>query len=378
LALAHPALAEPWPAKSIRVVAPYPPGGATDITARIYGRHLQESLGQPVVIENRAGAGGELGAEFVARAAPDGYTLLFGAIGSLAIHAVIPSQRPPYALFAAFVGVSMRSSVPLAVAVRDTLGVSSLEELLAMARARPGSLTYGSAGNGSTQHLTGEHFKQRAEVDLLHVPYRGSGPAVNDLLGGQIDLAFDTLPALSPAIPSGRIRLLAVTSAARAPMMAETPTLDELGLKGFDVSTLYGLLAPRGTPGEIVERLSHAMQDIARMPEVRTQLASQGAEAIASTPAETDALIRREVNKWSEVASTAKLDWWKARRSARLEPRWMGTSRRASPPNTCPSCGTWCEPRLPLGKRLWTRPTAAERPPPARAEDGGDAGAGGR
>ena len=308
IGLVRSAGAEPWPSRSLRVVAPYPPGGATDITARIYGRQLQEMLGQPVVIENRVGAGGELGAEFVARAAADGYTLLFGAIGSLAIHAVIPSQRPPYQVFAALVGVSMGSSVPLAVAVRAGLGAHSLQELIEFAKARPGTLTYGSAGNGSTQHLTGEHFKQRAGVDLVHVPYRGSGPAVNDLLGGQIDMVFDTLPALAPAMSGDRIKLIAVTSAARSALLPGTPTLDELGLSGFDVSTLYGLLAPRGTPEAIVDRLSKAMQEIARLPDVQAQMAAQGAEAVSSTPAETDALLHREVSKWAEVAATAKLE----------------------------------------------------------------------
>ncbi len=308
LLLAGSAAAQSWPSKPIRVIVPYPPGGATDITARVYGKYLQDALGQTVVIENKAGAGGELGAEFVAKAPADGYIFLFGAIGSLAIHAVIPTQRPGYELSKAFVGVSMGSSVPLALAIKSGLPADSLKGLLELAKAKPNSLNYGSAGNGSTQHLTTEYFKQRTGIGMLHVPYRGSAPAITDLLGGQIDLVIETLPALSPHITNPRIRVLAVTTAKRTALLPQVPTLDELGVKGFDVSTLYGVLAPTGTPKAVIDRLSAEMQKIARMPEVQATLAQQGADAVASTPQETDALIKGEVEKWAKVAAAAKIE----------------------------------------------------------------------
>ena len=308
-ALATPLAAQqPWPQRPIRMVVPYPPGGSTDITARVYAQRLQQVLGQPVVVENKAGAGGEVGAELVANAPPDGYTLLFGAVGSLAIHAVIPSQKPPYELAKAFVGVSMGSKVPLALAARRDLPVDSVAALLAMARSKPGSVTYGSAGNGSTQHMTAELFVQRTDVQLVHVPYTGSAPAVNDLLGGQIDMTFETLPALSAYLVGGKIKVMAVTSAQRTSLLPDVPTLDELDIKGFDVSTYYGLLAPHGTPRDIVARLSGHMQSIAAMPEVQAQFVKQGAEAKASTPEESDSLIRGEVEKWSVVARKAQIN----------------------------------------------------------------------
>ncbi|RCW63227.1 Bug family tripartite tricarboxylate transporter substrate binding protein [Pseudorhodoferax soli] len=302
------ALAQSWPTQPVRMVVPYPPGGANDVVARIYALHLQQALGQPVVIENKAGAGGQIGAESVARAAPDGYTVLFGAIGSLAIHAVIPSQKPPYELSKAFVGVSMGASVPLALAVRQGLKVADVKALADAAREKPGKLTYGSAGNGSTQHMTAEYFRQRTSTDLVHVPYKGSAPAVNDLLGGQIDLVFETLPALSSQMSSDKIRLLAVTSRQRVPGLPEVPTVDEMGVKDFEVVTMYGLLAPSGTPKDIVERLSSAMRTIGARPDVKAQLAKQGAEVKTSTPNETDQLLRQEVEKWSVVARNAKLE----------------------------------------------------------------------
>jgi len=308
LICANYAAAQAWPTKPIRMVVPYPPGGATDITARVYGLRLQQILGQPVLIDNKAGAGGELGAEFVANAPADGYTFLFGAIGSLAIHAVIPSQKPAYELSKAFIGVSMGSKVTLALAVRSNLPADSVAALLAIARAKPDSLTYGSAGNGSTQHMTAELFRQRTNTDLVHVPYKGSAPAVTDLMGGQIDMVFETLPALSAQLTSGKIKILAVTSTQRSALLPQTPTLNELDIKGFDVSTFFGVLAPRGTPKEVVVKISSAMQSIAAMPEVQAQLLKQGAEAKASTPEESDALIRGEVEKWAAVAKNAKID----------------------------------------------------------------------
>lgn len=287
---------------------PYPPGGANDIVARIYANALQKELGQPFVIENRAGAGGEIGAESVAKASSDGYTLLFGAIGSLAIHAVIPAQRPTYELAKAFVGVSMGASVPLALAVRQALPADNVPALLSLAKGKPGGLTYGSAGNGSTQHLTTEFFRQRTDIPIVHVPYKGSAPAVNDRLGGQIDLVIETLPALSAQMGSDRIKILAVTSGKRAAALPNVPTLDEAGVKGFEVSTMYGLLAPRTTPHDVVERLSAAMQAAGARADVKAQLAKQGADVRTSSPEETDALIKKEVEKWSGVVRTANLN----------------------------------------------------------------------
>ena len=307
MACSGPLLAQQWPAKPVRVVTPYPPGGATDITARVYAQYLGQWLGQPFVIENRAGAGGEIGATAVANSAGDGYSLLFGAIGSLAIHAVIPTQKPPYDLMTALTGISMGSSVPLAIAVRSDLPAHSVAELVKLGKAGGKGLTYGSAGNGSTQHMTGEYFQQAAGMKLMHIPYKGSAPAVADLLGGQIDLVFETLPALASQIGSGKLRILAVTSARRSDMLPDVPTLKESGFPDFEVTTYYGLLAPKATPPVIVGQLSKAMQEIAKMREVRQTLQKQGADAYASSPEHTTRLIEAELAKWGQVQKTAQV-----------------------------------------------------------------------
>lgn len=307
VACAGPLQAQPWPAKPVRVITPYPPGGATDITARVYAQHLGPLLGQPFVIENRAGAGGEIGAAAVANSPGDGYVLLFGAIGSLAIHAVIPTQKPPYDLMTALTGVSMGSSVPLAIAVRSDLAANSVAELVKLGQAGGKALTYGSAGNGSTQHMTGEYFQQTVGMPLMHIPYKGSAPAVADLLGGQIDLVFETLPALASQIGSGKIRILALTSDQRSGLLPDVATLKESGFPDFNVTTYYGMLAPRSTPASIVAQLSKAMQEIARMPEVRQTLQRQGAEAFASSPEQTTRIIEAELAKWGEVQKTAQV-----------------------------------------------------------------------
>jgi tripartite-type tricarboxylate transporter receptor subunit TctC len=300
------AFAQAWPARPIKLIVPYPPGGANDITARIYGQYLTAALGQTIVIDNRAGAGGEIGAEAAAKAPGDGYTLLYAAIGSLTIHAVAAASKT-YDLKTDLVPVSMGAGVPLALAVRASLPVNSVKEFLDYARAQKQALSYGSAGNGSTQHMTGEYFKQAAGVDLVHVPYKGSGPAMTDLLGGQIDVVFETLPALSAHYTNPKIKILAVTSAARSNMLPELPTLRESGVPDFDVTTYYGLLAPKGTPKAIVDHASAAMQAAAKKPELLAAMTKAGADAIATTPERMDAMIKGELDKWGRVQKTANV-----------------------------------------------------------------------
>lgn len=304
---AGPALARTWPAKPIRMVVPFPPGGATDAAARIYAQHLGDFLGQGVVVENKAGAGGEIGAEYVAKSAPDGYTLLMGAVGSHAIHAAMP-DKPGYDFGTAFVGVSMATSMPMAVAVNSKVPANNVQELIALAKSKPGTITFGSAGPGTSQHMAGELFQVVTGTRLMHVPYRGSGPAITDLLGGQIDMVIETLPALLPQVASGKIRLLGVTTAKRATALPDLPTLMEQGVKDYSVATAYALLAPAGTPPAVVDKLSAGMQKAAAMESVQQAALKLGADAVATSPADTSRVLKREVARWADVVrmSSAK------------------------------------------------------------------------
>ncbi|MDX3985481.1 MAG: tripartite tricarboxylate transporter substrate binding protein [Achromobacter sp.] len=297
---AAPAPAQTWPAKPVRMVVPFPPGGATDAAARIYAQHLGDFLGQGVVVENKAGAGGEIGAEYVAKSAPDGYTLLMGAVGSHAIHAAMP-DKPGYDFATAFVGVSMATSMPMAVAVNSKVPANNVQELIALAKSKPGTITFGSAGPGTSQHMAGELFQVVTGTRLMHVPYRGSGPAITDLLGGQIDMVIETLPALLPQVASGKIRLLGVTTAKRATALPDLPTLMEQGVKDYSVATAYALLAPAGTPPDVVDKLSAGMQKAAAMPSVQQAALKLGADAVATSPADTSRVLKQEVARWSDV-----------------------------------------------------------------------------
>ncbi|HCW21663.1 MULTISPECIES: Bug family tripartite tricarboxylate transporter substrate binding protein [unclassified Achromobacter] len=297
---ASPVLAQTWPSKPVRMVVPFPPGGATDAAARIYAQHLGDFLGQGVVVENKAGAGGEIGAEYVAKSVPDGYTLLMGAVGSHAIHAAMP-DKPGYDFATAFVGVSMATSMPMAVAVNSKVPATNVQELIALAKSKPGTITFGSAGPGTSQHMAGELFQVVTGTRLMHVPYRGSGPAITDLLGGQIDMVIETLPALLPQVASGKIRLLGVTTSTRATALPDLPTLMEQGVKDYSVATTYALLAPAGTPPAVVEKLSAGMQKAAAMASVQQAALKLGADAVATSPADTSRVLKQEVARWADV-----------------------------------------------------------------------------
>ena len=302
------AWAQPYPSRQVRIVVPFPPGGTSDILARTIGARLAGPLGQAVVVENRPGAGGNIAADHVAKSPPDGYTLIMGT-SSLAISQSL-YKKLSYSLVQDFAPITQAVNYTNLLVVHPSAGVKNVDELLKLARAKPGALSYGTAGNGTPPHMTGELFKSYTGVNIVHIPYKGGAPAIADLVGGQIPMMFDNVPPLLPHVRSGKIQALAVTSLARISVLPDVPTLHELGLKDFDAVGWNGLLAPAGTPREIVSRLHTEVVRVLRAPDVRDQLTSQGADIVGNSPDEFAAWIKAEVKKWADVvkASGAKID----------------------------------------------------------------------
>jgi tripartite-type tricarboxylate transporter receptor subunit TctC len=293
-----------YPSRPIRLIVPFPPGGSTDILARALGEKLAQGLGQPMVIDNRPGAGGSIGAEAAARAAPDGHTLMMGHLGTLAANPAI-YKNLPYDPVKSFAPVSLMAIVPSVLVVNPSLPVASAAELIAYAKTHPGKLAYGSAGNGSTSHLTTEYFKLITGTDILHVPYKGVGPMLTDLVSGQLSIGLNGAPAVMAHVNSGRLRALAVTSLKRLEALPQVPTLDEAGVHGFDAAGWYGVVAPAGTPQPIVARLNSEIARAMRTPELRSRLDSEGALPVAGTPEEFAAFIRTEIARWDAVLKRA-------------------------------------------------------------------------
>ena len=302
LATALPAMAE-FPDRPIRIIVPYPPGGTSDLLARAVAPRLGERLKQTVVIENRAGAGGVIGSQVVAKSPADGYTLL---LGTIATHGILPVlQKPaPYDAVKDFAPVTLVASTPNVLVANPSAPVRNLAELLALARAKPGSVNFGSTSLGGSPHMSGELLKTMAQVDIVHVPYKGGGPMLIDLMGGQIPVGFDNLPSSMNHIRAGKIRALAVTTAKRWPGAPEIPTMAEAGVPGYEATAWFGLLAPANTPKPIVELLQQHVAAILRQPEVEKLLLEQGAEAVGNTPDEFAKLIAAELQKWAKVVAT--------------------------------------------------------------------------
>jgi tripartite-type tricarboxylate transporter receptor subunit TctC len=288
-----------YPSKPIRLVVPYPPGGPTDLTARIVANDMSTTLGQSIVIDNRPGASGMIGAEQVAKAPPDGYTFLANA----SLHVINPYLYPDMRFDAIkdFVPVTQLAAVPLVLVVPANSPVQSLKDLVEYGRKNPGKLAFGSAGNASAQHLAGESFKSVAHIEMQHVPYKGSAPALADLAGGQIQLMFDSMPSAMALIKAGKLRPIAVTTSKRSQTLPDLPTVAELGYPGFDIATWYGYWAPKGTPPAIVEKLAKAAAAALKKPQVIEQYANLGAEPVGSTPADFARYNLSELNKWGEI-----------------------------------------------------------------------------
>ena len=306
--LAHGAFAQPYPNHVIRLVVPFPAGGTTDIIARDVAKRLTDTLGQSVVVDNRPGAGGNSGADIVAKSAPDGYTLLMGTVGT---HAINPSlYKMPYDNVKDFVPIVLVAGVPNVLEVNPSLPVNSVADLIKLAKSKPGVINFASSGSGTSIHLSGELFKTMAGVDMTHVPYKGSAPALVDLVGGQVQVMFDNLPSSLQLIKAGKLRAIAVTSLKRSPALPDVPTIAESGLPGFEASSWFGMLAPAGTPAPIVAKINAEVNQWLQSPEGRGQLLAQGAEVAGGTPEQFAAHIRAETDKWAKVvkASGAKVD----------------------------------------------------------------------
>jgi len=301
--------AQAWPSRPIKWIVPFAPGGTTDILARTVGDKLALALGVPVVVENKPGAGGSVGAEFTAKAAPDGYTIMGGTISTHAINASLYKDLP-YDPVKDFVAITLIARVPNMLVVNPAIPAKDVKELIALLKANPTKYTFASSGNGTSQHLSGELFKSMAGVEMQHIPYKGSPPALQDVVGGQVTMTFDNITTALPLAKAGKLRALAVTTAKRSAVAPEVPTLAESGLPGFEVGSWQGVFAPAATPPAIVKRLNAEIVKILAMPEVREKLGALGAEIVADSPDEFAAIVKAEVVKWSDVVkkSGAKVD----------------------------------------------------------------------
>src|SRR5262245_6381052 len=291
--------AQDYPTRPIRLIAPFAPGGPTDLFARLMGAKLGERVGQPVLVENRPGAGGSVGAEAAAKAAPDGYTLVLVS-SSFAVNATL-YPKLPYDTVKDFAPVTLLASAPFLLAAHNGVQAGSVRELIALAKANPGKLNYGSGGSGSGPHIVAELFKAEAGVSIVHVPYKGTGPLTAALVAGDVQLAFGNIFALVPQIKSGRLKAIAITGAQRSGALPEVPTVSESGLPGFEAVGVHGLLAPGGTPRRVIDKLNAECVAVLRSPDVRAQLASEGAEPIGNTPEQYAEQIAAEIRKWGKL-----------------------------------------------------------------------------
>jgi tripartite-type tricarboxylate transporter receptor subunit TctC len=296
--------ADPYPLKTVRVVVPFAAGGSTDLLARSIAQRLNEAWKQPVIVDNRAGGGGVVGSEHVAKSAPDGYTLL---VGTVSTHAVASSlyAKLPYDAQRSFAPITEFAYIPQLLSVHPSIPVKSVKDLVALAKTRPGALDYGSAGSGSASHMAMELFKSMAQVSIVHIPYKGSGPALTDLLGGHLSMMFDVIMTSQPHVQSGKLRGLALSSLKRSAVMPEVPTIAESGYPGFEALVWFGLFAPAATPPEIVRKVQEDIARALQSPKMREVLASQGLEVVASTPSDFGARVGAEIGKWRKVIQVA-------------------------------------------------------------------------
>ena len=294
-----------YPARAVHVVVPFPAGGPTDVLTRVLAQNLSERWSQPVVVDNKPGAGGAIGSDFVAKSAPDGYTLLMATTST---HSIGPSlQKLPYDPVRDFAPVSQVSNATNVLVVSPKLGVNSVRELVALAKAKPGTLNFASSGTGTIPHLTGELFKHLAGVDLVHIPYKGTGLSLTDLASGQVALLFDSIVTAQAHAKSGTVKALAISSPRRTPLLPDLPTMIEAGVPGFESETWFGLFAPAGTPADIVSRVSTDAAAALTAADVRARFAAAGAETVGSTPAQLAARVKADAAKWAEVIRAANV-----------------------------------------------------------------------
>jgi tripartite-type tricarboxylate transporter receptor subunit TctC len=301
--------AQEWPTKPIKLIVPFPPGGGTDIISRVLANKLTETLKQGIVVENKPGAGGNIGVDLAAKSAPDGYTIVMGQTSNLAINPTLYAKLP-YDPLKDLAPIALVADAPVVMVVATTSPLQSLDQIMAAAKAKPGTLTFASPGNGTVAHLTGEMLQRSSNVTFLHVPYKGSAPALTDLLGGRIDTFMASVPTALAQIKGGKLRAIAVSSRTRSPSLPETPTMDQAGISGFDANTWFGILAPAGTPQPILEKLNTAINAALKSTEVAEKIATEGGAPLGGTAETFATLMKTDLARWGEIvkASGAKVD----------------------------------------------------------------------